>query len=374
VIAALELGEYLNISISSVHFVMEIDSISLKVSVDLEREWYEIRDVLLGLEEKEQDVVSAFDMAADSKHPLAVWMTSLRTTVDSWHEEDAFNSCKDTNPLALCLSAMLHRFPKFGGWENERDRHCYWQRHARERHEIETKESLLLAATLGCAFAQAQIAESLDRQQEGVEWAEKAAAQGERVGLYLLGKWMVKGDANGCKKDRRKAVEYLWRAAELGSKDARSRVFKILEKRGESKRFTLLLKMKDLSKDDREWIVAKANYIVRLFKRGEGRASDMFEIGRVVKKLEVSEEKDSEEEEDSNDKKDKCKQAVLFYKLQLRACRLAIDTFTRIARCFRVPKDIRNMIAKIIWETRGEANFTKIEVNISSMIFENHGN
>jgi hypothetical protein len=47
--------------------------------------------------------------------------------------------------------------------------------------------------------------------------------------------------------------------------------------------------------------------------------------------------------------------AIAFYESQLYACRLAVNTWTEVGIHFHVVKDIRKLISKLIWDSRGEA-------------------
>jgi hypothetical protein len=48
------------------------------------------------------------------------------------------------------------------------------------------------------------------------------------------------------------------------------------------------------------------------------------------------------------------KRSVIAYSKQMNRCRKAVDTWTLVGLRFRVVKDIRNLIAKLIWESRNE--------------------
>jgi hypothetical protein len=50
--------------------------------------------------------------------------------------------------------------------------------------------------------------------------------------------------------------------------------------------------------------------------------------------------------------------AVAFYMAQLVACRDAVNAWSIVATRFKVVKDIRKLIAKLIWDTRGEALYS----------------
>ena len=51
-------------------------------------------------------------------------------------------------------------------------------------------------------------------------------------------------------------------------------------------------------------------------------------------------------------------QAVLFYESQLKATRLAVETWVLIAhRLNIVIKDVRRLISNLIWDAREESNY-----------------
>jgi hypothetical protein len=50
-------------------------------------------------------------------------------------------------------------------------------------------------------------------------------------------------------------------------------------------------------------------------------------------------------------------QAIAFYEMLVIACRLAVDTWTKIGIRLGVVKDIRKMVSKLLWKTRREALF-----------------
>jgi hypothetical protein len=49
------------------------------------------------------------------------------------------------------------------------------------------------------------------------------------------------------------------------------------------------------------------------------------------------------------------KQAIAFYEAQISSYRKAVDNWTLVGIRFGVVKDIRRVIAELIWSTRGEA-------------------
>jgi hypothetical protein len=49
--------------------------------------------------------------------------------------------------------------------------------------------------------------------------------------------------------------------------------------------------------------------------------------------------------------------AIEFFEFQLNACRKAVDAWTLVGIRFKVVKDIRRLIGKMIWDARGEAEY-----------------
>jgi hypothetical protein len=137
---------------------------SLSDDFALKLEWYEIRDLLFGYNEKKQDVKRALELAATCRHPDAQWLTHVCAGKDvhvkTMEEAKAvFLAQGNDNGRALCFAALI-------GF-------CDVPR-------------LRRSAELGFAFAQAQMyaqAEDLER----FTFAFRAAAQGEREGFYWLG-------------------------------------------------------------------------------------------------------------------------------------------------------------------------------------------
>lgn len=48
------------------------------------------------------------------------------------------------------------------------------------------------------------------------------------------------------------------------------------------------------------------------------------------------------------------KQAVAFHEAQIKACRKAVYEWTKVGLRLKVVKDVRIMIAKLIWDSRDE--------------------
>ena len=51
--------------------------------------WLDVRDTLLGRNERKQDITAALALARDCKHPDALWLTSIFEGKDVWTKENA---------------------------------------------------------------------------------------------------------------------------------------------------------------------------------------------------------------------------------------------------------------------------------------------
>ncbi len=149
--------------------------------------WWDILDA-----HSEDTCQNTVRRARENRHPDAVWLASLFPGDISelgWRQVRAVLEAQGSDARALFLVAPL-----------------------------EAAGALWRAAELGYAPAQAAMAlEDVSRMAK-FEWAEKAAAQGDRLGLRLLGEFLR--DGVGCARDEAKSVAALTEAAELGDGNA----------------------------------------------------------------------------------------------------------------------------------------------------------
>jgi hypothetical protein len=94
--------------------------------------------------------------------------------------------------------------------------------------------------------------------------------------------------------------------------------------------------------------------VVRLavidFERGEeGNANVVFAAGRLLSKRKPR--------VFSPGFVRQMTQALEFYNCQLIACRKAVDNWTRVGIRLKVVKDVRKLIAELIWNDRDSASF-----------------
>jgi hypothetical protein len=174
-----------------------------------------------------------------------------------------------------------------------------------------------------------------------------------------LGQCYMFGD--GCEEDVDKALLYFEKAAELGSVIAldslashcfisdpmRWRWAGLASKRGSVGFF--------LQNFEAE--------VIKLIK-GCGLQPVVFEIGRQLKgqidydKQQVFGVKTLDFEAVSRS----AEIAIDFYAFQLRSARAGVDAWSIMAKRLGVVKDMRLMIARLIWEGRSDAKFTKADL------------
>jgi hypothetical protein len=95
---------------------------------------------------------------------------------------------------------------------------------------------------------------------------------------------------------------------------------------------------------------------VELFNAGSGSAVIMFAIGQALQGR-VSEAARTifEDEENFVSLIGPAKQAIAFYESQIKATKGAMHAWTQVGIRWKVVKDVRKLIAKLIWDSREEA-------------------
>jgi TPR repeat protein len=277
-----------------------------------------------------RNIPLALDLVAACQHPDARWLTEACAGKGVTTKEDAkrvFSALGQNDARALCFAWL-----------------CL------DDEEQEDSSPLRRSSELGFAFAQALMAGRTEGD-ESFKFSQLPAAQGERDGLY----WLVRcfRDGEGCAKDLDKAKENFLLASELGDVLA-------MDPLG------LLLDESDPQRC-RRWGRAAAlggtwNFLsyfaeqVKLFNSGSGSASVMSAIGQALHGH-VSEEArkifNSATNFDSHI--GLAKQAIAFYDAQIKATKDAMRAWTLVGIKLKVVKDVRKLIAKLIWDSREEA-------------------
>jgi hypothetical protein len=107
---------------------------------------------------------------------------------------------------------------------------------------------------------------------------------------------------------------------------------------------------------------------MRNFSSGTGHSSDVFAIGRALKRHVDNEKRTVFGRSVWNF--DTCigpaNQGLRFYQFQLQCYRKAVGSWTIVGSRNRAVKDIRRMIGKMIWDAREEAVFAYSEEKQSS--------
>jgi hypothetical protein len=293
-------------------------------------EWYKIRDTFFGKNYVSQNIPLALELASTCQHPGARWLTEACDGKDVITIEDAkriFSALRQNDARALCFAWL-----------------CL------DEEEQEDLTPLRRAAELGFAFAQAWMAVRTEGEEKFM-LAQLAAAQGERDGLFWLGRCFLLGE--GCEKDLDKAKENFLLASELGHVLAMDWLGYLL---GESD-----------PQRWRSWGQAAAlgniwNFLtnfakqVELFNSGSGSVAVMFAIGRALQGH-VNEQARTIFNNDYkfNSLVGPAKQAIAFYKVQIKATTAAMRAWSLVGIHFNVVKDVRKLIAKLIWDSREEA-------------------
>ncbi len=297
--------------------------------------WLDVRDTLLGDNFKKQDITAALALARDCKHPDAEWLTSIFEGKDVSTEEDAREVflLNQNDALALCFAWWLT-----------------------DNRKLDLT-LLRRAYEMGNAFACSRLCFEVWREnkEEAFRLAQFAAAQHERDGFYFLGFCFREG--MGCEKDLNLAKQNLLIAAELGHIWAANSFGCLL---GDSDPACWLwvgrAALHGLSFSFRDSFSEQ----VELFFSDSGNATIMFLIGHALRKNIEPEKKEifgCYIPFDCDSYIVSANHAVSFYSSQIKAARLAVDTWTFVSTRLHLIKDMRILIGKMIWDARFEANY-----------------
>jgi hypothetical protein len=314
-----------------------MSSSSLPRSVQLE--WYTVRDFLLGHNNRPLKISTALKLASSSSHPESRWLAGVLKGKEITRKKQArdffaslvkdgrfMGPCGELSEahcraLCLCFSCLL------GGV---------------------SMEPLLESVSLGYAFAQATLA-GVTPDETCVGLAELACEQGERdggfcciclcllmffrhqKGFYNLGLFLQNGD--GCVPDFERSKEMHLKAAELNHASAFSSLGMMCEglerwfywgRAGSLGNFVALNKFF-------KWTEHEENF------------SLLFTIGKGLHKGWV---KDFSKFFQSGNR------LVQLYLSQIENVKAGVRTWSLVGIRFGVVKDIRVLIAKMVWDSR----------------------
>lgn len=311
---------------------MRVSSIPLVAPNDIPRalqmEWYKIRDLFFGQNDSLQNILGAIEKAFSCQHPDARWLYEVcveNRVITRLDAKRVFSVIGQNDARALCFHWLLG---------NQRD-----------------TIFLRRSAELGFAFAQALMVEYTD-DEDTFKFAQLAATQGERDGFFWLGRCFREGD--GCGKDLDKAKKNCLLASELGHVQAMSDLGGLLDE-SDPQRWLWWARAAAL---ENSWSFL-FNYAkqVKLFNAGFVSAAIMFAIGQALQGN-VDDEAGTIFGHDFDSfycNKTAAKQAVAFYEAQIKATKEAMHAWVQVGVRWRVVKDIRKLIAKLIWDAREEA-------------------
>jgi hypothetical protein len=288
-------------------------------------EWCAILDKAFGRNYATEDFSLAVELAGQSSHPDAQWLSRVCAGKDysSIEARRSLFSALGDDPRALCFLWMT---------------------------TSEDIDALRRAAVGGFPFAQAEYA-GLTKDEERFKFSSLAAQANERDGFFWLGRCYQDGVA--CKQDLGRAIECYRSGSALGDFDAMGWLGEML---------------KD-SEERWHWLgVAAVNgnawRFLKAFQEGVegGEPRSIFLIGRVLNgriRSDVSKVSFSSKRSFTLDPRELevAELAAQFYKRQLAACKIAVDAWVVVAKRFGVVKDIRRLTGEMIWAAREEASY-----------------
>ncbi len=281
--------------------------------------WWDTLDAIATV-----DASRLLQVLRECKHPDGQWLVSLFPSGAAWTHgilTDALLT-QEHDPRALYLVWKL----------------------VQDGSDLTT---LRRAAEMGYAPAQAELSAYVaEAEEESFAWAQKAAEQKDRWGLFRMGHCLREG--RGCVKDVGRAVEYYKRAAELDCVGA-------------------LFFYGDVAFGPRDW--ERFYWLARLAVRGFRRAAFCEEVlsvfpsfeegkcGRVLLTVApvLQEGLNVREKTFCASRLEEIEvvqlqRVMALCNAMLRRARRAIDGWSIVGRRLDVVKDVRVKIAKMMWE------------------------
>jgi hypothetical protein len=264
-------------------------------------------------------------LAAECNHPDAKWLVKLFAATGPPRNEDEAKEiflAQGSDPRALSFAGLVG---------------C-----------IIDKQCLLIAASMGCAQAQAWMS-LFAYERSRVAFAEQAAAQNEPAGLAVVAECCWDGD--GCDQDVVRALALWQRAAELGDVAA---AFHVGDKKyGENCPERYLwwgIAANGGYYNAPLELVASASGQVRLYDENQSNGPVVFAIGHALKdQIHMGCRTVYGRRIHRDDFFENAKYAVDLYRQWISSCKLAVRCWIWTARQRGVVRDIRILIAKLLW-------------------------
>lgn len=293
-------------------------------TLELQLEWYKIRDMFFGSNSMQQDIMLALQLAIDCKYPDAEYLVKMCGNAKTPKEVKKVFKHPDWNDAReLCFSFQF-RFDILQNMSN----------------------NLKRSSNLGYAWAQSILSWYSDTCNR-FELACLAALQGERDGFYTLGSLFQTG--KGCIANMSKAKENWLIASKLGSVYAMASLADILPNSSaqgwslRSRAAKLGYTFQFSARFDQTVKNNPQNNV--LFIVGQTLHGNIHENARLIFKRSA----------DFHVIIGSAKKAVAFYMHQVEAYRNAVLEWIKVGRKLKVCRDIRKVIGMLIWNSRGEA-------------------
>jgi hypothetical protein len=306
---------------------------SEKEDLELDAEWFKIRDTFFGHNRVEQNISLALAQAKACKHQEALWLSNVcdgKIVTNKDEARELFTSLGANDARGLCFAGCCME-----------DLNCVvsWRR----------------SAELGNAFAQAKVA-NWTCGQERLKFAMDAARQGERDGYFWVGEYFLDGEE--CEKDWGKALEHFILAAELGCASAIEKLGNLLDE-SDPRRWYWLGKAEVLGFGFGRFMSTFSLQVANFFA-GCGNPKVVFAIGQVLKSRVNGEEKNSFFSFDCFDgpRIRSAFQAIEFYKSQVLSAQKAVHAWGLVGVRLGIVRDLRRFIAGLIWDARSDAMYS----------------
>lgn len=292
------------------------------IPLSVQREWYKIRDLFLGENERTRNIPLALKLAAKCFHPEAQWLTSVCAGHNLQTMDDArpiFRALWKTDMRALCFSYFMYD-----------QQGC----------------DLIQSAEAGYPFAQATVRKKIHLVREG-NYAKAAAASGERDGFFELALSLFR--IGGPFENTKEAKKYFLYAARLGHSAS-------------MKYLGFSMKLSSSCNEQWYWICLHAKTLCKLDAEEEA-FTHIFEFRSGSKNLcfivfmigwyffHAAGFRVGGSTTDF---------AINHYKQQCAICKDAVQVWLVFARRWNICKDLRKLVGKLIWQTRGRVIWADI--------------
>ncbi|MBX9637674.1 MAG: hypothetical protein K2Q45_09015 [Nitrosomonas sp.] len=319
------IDEFLYILMSGGGFRFDFKKYVTPEAIELNK----IRDLLFGNNYHKRSIGKAMELATKCKHPEAMWLSEIVPNKADWN--------------LLGMTRCIQQHVEYN--EADRAKGYYYIASMHMRRTFRDFMTIAKSERFVPAFVNRH-----DYFMLPCDTTELfiAANYGEREGFYRCGLAFQHGC--GCEQNSREAKNCLEIAFALGSVDAALRLtdyyhlftierWNYLSFAALNGRAGAFLQKLDLVIPQDEYEIGNNGPLVMLMgKTLNGNIHDDYDRIFDCKA--------------SSETLTKAHIVLDYYKLQLRACRAAVDTWVLCARRLNFYKDLRNIISRILWNDR----------------------